>query len=68
MKLTARERERGWVIHSCPAHGGLVACSINATVVCRCRKKAHATIDGTLVSKQDRARLKRSKKSLQMKG
>jgi hypothetical protein len=68
MKLTAPERERGWVIHSCPADGDLVACSINATVVCRCRKRAVATRDGQPVTRQERARIKASAKSLQNKG
>lgn len=48
MRLTRTEIERGWVIHTCPAHGPLVACSPKATVLCggsagrgrRCNKKA----------------------------
>jgi hypothetical protein len=48
MRLKLSEIERGWVVHTCPDHGPLVACSPRALVLCgdkaerskRCNKKA----------------------------
>jgi hypothetical protein len=48
MKLKLGEIERGWVLHACPVHGPLVACTPRASVFCgspggrgkRCNKRA----------------------------
>jgi hypothetical protein len=49
VSLTAAEVERGWVEFECDAHGFLVATTPNATVWCRCGKRARHVRTGRLV-------------------
>lgn len=56
--LTPAERERGWVVFTCPDHGPLVATMAEAIVTCKCRKPAHPTRDGKRLTRAQLGRLK----------
>jgi hypothetical protein len=47
----------------CPEHGFVAETSINATVLCVCRRKAHPACDGRRLHREEVRRIKASQKT-----
>lgn len=67
-RLTNAELEKGWVEFHCADHGFLAATTPRGTVTCACGKRAYAVRNGRKLPRTTLLRIKRSAKSLQMKG